>query len=185
LVVVVGGCALAVIRRADATLPRRRIEFPRASVSQSALLVAALLAACAALVLSRIPLSAVNAIGYSQLWMTSVGTPAAPAVHIGVRSGEAHATTYRLVLISGSGRPRAVYTHLTLRPGAHAAETVRLLNLSALQTIVTAELYRLGNPHVYRYVTAVVASLVHPVVLPRAVEHHRATAKTHGARKGR
>jgi hypothetical protein len=185
MLVVVVACALAVMRRADATLPARQIQLPRASASQSTLLVAALVAACGALVLSRVPLSAVNAIGYSQLWMNSVGTPVAPAVHIGVRSAEAHTTTYRLVLISGSGRPRAVDTRLTLRPGGHAAETVRLLNLPGLQAIVTAELYKLGSPHVYRYVTAVVTSLAHRVAVPRAVKHLRARSTTPGAKKGR
>jgi hypothetical protein len=164
VVVVLAACGLAVVRRADANLPSRHVRLPRPSGSQAALLVVALVAASASLAWSRVPLPAPNAIGYSQLWMQSVGTPAAPAVRIGLRSGQTHEAAFRLVLIGGSGRPRPVYTRLTLRPGQQTSATVHLLNLPAVNTIVTAELYKLGDPHLYRYVTAVVTSAVTPVV---------------------
>jgi len=130
----------------------------RMSPLQALMLLVALLLAAAALVASRIPLAAPNAIGYTQLWMFSTGTPAAPSVKIGVKSAEQHPLAYRLVVSTGSGAPIVVEADMRLRPGKGTVFNIPLFNVPRPESLVIVRLYRLGKHGVYRQVTALVPS---------------------------
>ena len=168
IAVVLSGCGVAVARRGLGTFEPRPRTFRRIRPADALLVGVAASAAIAALVVSRIPLPARNAVGYTQLSMLSSGTPSSPAVRIDVRSGEQHVTTYRLLLASGSGSPTVVDSRLTLRPGGGTEITVPLVPLSSgAPALVIAQLYRLGGSAPYRRVTA----LIQPPPVGRTTSH--------------
>lgn len=182
VVVVLGGCAVAAGRREglwsgarggsnapprphdgaaahragelDGRLPV--IHWPRLRARDLLLLALAGLIAAAALVFSRTPLPAPNAIGYAQLWMLPSGTPRSPAVHIGVISDQQRPTTYRLELSLGSAAPLVVAQRISLKPGAQMQLSVPLDGLTQPQSLVVARLYVQGSRSPYRQVTALV-----------------------------
>jgi Protein of unknown function (DUF1616) len=91
---------------------------------------------------ARMPLSATSAQGYTALWLAPRGTD---FVRVGVKSGELHARTYRLVVRADAGV--ALDRRLTeLPPGGSFTATVRLNKLRARS--VVARLYVNGS--VYR-----------------------------------
>jgi Protein of unknown function (DUF1616) len=156
--VVLAATIVAAVRRVpgSAPSPRRPPTPPR--LRDAVLLLIGLLSASAALVVSRIPLPAHNAVGYTELWMLPHGTPQAPAVRIGVLSAEQHQTTYLLVLQAGPGRAAIVDPQLTLRPGGASEFEVPLTAApGGVPALVTARLYEAGSAAVYRHVTAVIA----------------------------
>jgi hypothetical protein len=109
--------------------------------------------------LSRIPVAATNAQGYTQLWMSSSGTSSAPAVRVGIQSSEQRVTTYRLIVRGNGGEPLFVKPQITLAPGATTTITAPVRGLKRGRTLVTAELSNSDLTNVYRRVTApVVAS---------------------------
>lgn len=140
------------------------------------LAVAALLAS-GALILATTPLAAPNAIGYTQLWMFSTGTPSAPQVSLGLRCDEQHPTSYRVVVSTGSGAPTVVAGNLRLRPGSGRVYNVPLTNVPGPESLVTVRLYRVGRSAVYRQVTALI-----PSTLPARTTHHPSSG---GAASGR
>ena len=156
VIVVLGAAGLAVKRRVHGDAPPRR-HFPHIRARDAILLGAGIVSACGALILSRVPLGARNAVGYTTLWMLPNGTPRAPAVRIGVISAQQHQAAYRLILRSSTGAPAVVATHLVLRPGSQTEFEVPLRpSSSALPTVMTAELYLAGSTTAYRHVTAVI-----------------------------
>jgi hypothetical protein len=185
VVVVVAGCAVAAVRRqrivagSQTAQPRRRRL--RVRITDVVLIVAAALAVSAALGLSRTPLPAKNAIGYTQLWMLQTGTPQSPAVRIGITSAEQHPTTYTLTLGSGTGSPTAIETGLRLRPGASSEVSVPITTVAPhARTLIVAQLFRSGVPGVYRQVTAVIAPPPSQTASPQgqaASAHRRATRR--------
>jgi hypothetical protein len=178
LVVVLAGCAVATRRRdpraASVRAPRRKL---RLRSTEMILLVFALLTAGSALALSRVPVGARYANGYTQMWMLQAGSAAVPTVQIGVRSEEKQVTTYRVVVTTGAHAPKVVEPSLTLEPGGSRVLYVPLSNLSGQQTVVTAKLYKAGDAAVYRHVTALVSPPVVAPVVPGsskpARSHHR------------
>jgi hypothetical protein len=157
LLVVLGACAVAGIRRGGRSLRAERTWRLCIRSTDALWLVLALVGICGALALSRWPLPGKNASGYAQMWMLSNGTPAAPSVQIGVASNAQHPATYRIALVTGSGKPSVVEPSLTLAPGQQTAITVPLTGIRGPQTIVTAELFKDGLPGVYRRVSALIS----------------------------
>jgi hypothetical protein len=158
VVVVIAGAGVAIVRRVGSRRPPRRATRLRLRARDVILLLFAALAMGGALALSRTPLPAHKAIGYTSLWMLQSGTAYAPAVRIGVRSAELHPTTYRLTLTTGSGPPAVVDPALTLAPGEASTVNVPLiLATPSNRTLVTAQLYRAGSPDVYRHVSTLVS----------------------------
>jgi hypothetical protein len=167
LVVVIGAaCAVAVSRRGQVSSRARRLGWNRPRPHEVILLVFAALAVTTALLVSRAPLGAPNAYGYTQFWMVQNGSQIHPAVRIGVQSGEKVPVTYRVVLSTGARKGSTVTQNLTLEPGSASQITVPLRHLSLAQNIVTARLYVRNNPSVYRTVTAVVQAPVSPLFGP-------------------
>jgi Protein of unknown function (DUF1616) len=186
VIVVLGSCGIAVARRRAATAARSRSfatgTWFRPRPRDLLLVLVAALIAGSALLLSRTPLRAPNAIGYTSLWMLRAGTPAAPLLRIGVTSAEQHPTTYRLLLTTGTGSPSVVASGLTLRPGSATDVTVPLAPVATgAPAIVTAHLYRAGRTDVYREVTAVIPPAASPPIIgpPSGHQpHNRASANT-------
>ena len=118
------------------------------------LLVAGLIAA-AALTISRLPLKASNARGFTQMWMLPSGTPQAPVLRIGVTSAEKTEATYRLELVGSSGRASVINPQIRLAPGARYTVSVRLSGTRSKQSVVKAKLYKADSNAVYRRVSAV------------------------------
>lgn len=123
--------------------------------SDVVLLIIAGVIAAGALTISRLPLKASNALGFTQMWMVSSGAPQAPVLHIGVTSAEKADATYRLVLVGPSGRARVINPQLRLSPGGSYTVDVKLSGTRSKQTIVKAKLYKADSNAVYRRVSAV------------------------------
>jgi Protein of unknown function (DUF1616) len=114
--VVLGACRGAALRRpkrADAPIAW---ALPRANRAQVALLAAGALAIAAAVILAFMPLSATNAIGYTEIWIQPLEASEGPGVRIGVGSGERDDSSYRLLVEFGDGEGEAT-RRLTLTPG--------------------------------------------------------------------
>ena len=161
LAVTLGACAVAAIRRGD-TSPRLRIALPRVRATEILLLVLAAVAVSAGVAISRTPLPAKEAIGYTQLWMLPTGP--GNEVTIGVRSAEQRTYAYRVELVTPDDR-RVVRSRIVLAPGERYEQRVQLpgrMSLSgrfATRQIVTVLLYRLDRPTTYyRRVTARLSS---------------------------
>jgi hypothetical protein len=179
VLVVVAAVATAFVRRGPAVAPPRRRRLMRFRPYEVILLLFAIVVASAALVLSRVPLPARNAIGFTQLSALSVGTPQAPVLHIAVASAEQHVTSYRLLLVNGSGRPTIVVPKLTLRPGGRYTVTAVLPpSTTGVPEIVTVRLYRVGVAVPYRHVTA----LIPPA--PGSAANSGASGSTHSGASG-
>ena len=121
-----------------AALPRRSRRQPRGGVAATAagrrpgfldppastpprpsLLAAGALLVVAAVVLAFAPLSATNAIGYTEIWIQPRAASEGPGVRVGVGSGERDDSSYRLVVEFGDGEGEAT-RQLTLAPGGEA-----------------------------------------------------------------
>jgi hypothetical protein len=172
VLVVVASSAVALRRSSRQRSQPRRTRRPAPRLSELLLLLLAVLLAGSAFTLSRIPLGAANAVGYTQLWMFQSGGARTPAVRIGVQSAERAPTTYTLVLRAGSSTPLIVATNFVLRPGAQTGFVAPLrLPPSTAPALITAELFRSDSPTVYRHVTALI---VPP--RPRSAVHRRKRA---------
>jgi uncharacterized membrane protein len=157
LVVVLGASGLAIARRVSGDAPTRR-RLHRVRPRDAILLIVGIGTVCGGLVLSRIPLSAPNALGYTTLWMLSNGTPQAPAVEVGVISAEKRQSAYRLVLRTSFGSSAVVASNLVLKPGGKTEFEVPLTKpASGLPSLITADLYQTGSASVYRHVTALIS----------------------------
>jgi uncharacterized membrane protein len=158
VIVVVVPSAVALRRRDPATARRRWQLAVRLRARDVVLLVIAVVLAGGALALSRTPLKARNAIGYTQFWMIAGGTPRAPSVQIGVLNAQQHPTTYKVTLATGAGAPTVIDPALTLTPGTSREVTIPLApSAPRVRTPVTARLYRTGSAAVYRQVTALIS----------------------------
>ena len=153
-----GGCAMAVIRRrgkpAGLTVAR-----PQMRSSELVLLVLAGVAVSAGVAISRTPLPAKAALGYTQLWMLPAESGPGEELTIGVRSSEQRTLAYRVELLVGGNR-RVIRSPLVLTPGKQFVQRVGLRDAVELSRrsrrtgIVTVLLYRLDRPdRPYRRVT--------------------------------
>ncbi len=156
LVVILAATAVAMARRRGGEpSPPDRLRL-RLRLSDIGLLLVAALIVASALTLSRLPLKASSALGYTQMWMLPSGTQLAPAVRIGVTSAEKGDTTYRLVFKGPSGHPTVINADLRLAPGGSYEVTVPITGTRTKQSIVKAKLYKSGGNAVYRRVSALI-----------------------------
>jgi hypothetical protein len=114
--VVLGTCRGAALRRPRRMAPPIAWALPRANRAQAGLLAGGILLAVAAVGLAFVPLSATNAIGYTEIWIQPLEASADPGVRIGIGSGERDDSSYRLVVEFGDGEGEAT-RQLTLAPG--------------------------------------------------------------------
>jgi Protein of unknown function (DUF1616) len=114
--VVLGACRGAALRRPKQAGPPIALSLPRANRAQVGLLAGGALLALAAVILAFVPLSATNAIGYTEIWIQPLEVSEGPGVRIGVGSGERDDSSYRLVVEFGDGEGEAT-RQLTLAPG--------------------------------------------------------------------
>jgi uncharacterized membrane protein len=132
--------------------PQTRHARLRLRPADAALLFAAALIAAGAVAFARTPLSAKNAQGYTALWMQPASMALAPAVRVGIESGELKRVPYRLELRVGSS---VLFRRLiTLEPGERWEQVVRVRPIQvATDSAIQARLYRVDEgPGVYRLV---------------------------------
>jgi uncharacterized membrane protein len=155
LLVILNGCRLAALRR-PAAAGGSATSWPRPLIGrpQALLLGGGGLAALAALVLAMAPLPANNALGYTELWIsTKRDSIAAPVVRVGVRSQEKRKVSYFLRVAFGGGEP--VVRLFDLEPGEQQTFRVAAPPGSP-QTPVVASLFRQAKPtKIYRRVVLV------------------------------
>ncbi len=154
-VVVLGGAETARRRRIAPGLviwPGGRFRGFRSSPANLAVFALAAAMALAAFVVSRIPLAAPNAIGYTELWMLPTKTTE-PGLSIGVESQEQHDASYRLVVQLGTGATVA-RERFVLHSGQEHVLRLSLRGVPlASAGLATATLYRDGAATPYRQVT--------------------------------
>jgi Protein of unknown function (DUF1616) len=155
LVVILAATAVAMLRRRGAEAPPPSPVRLRLRPSDVGLLLVAALIVASALTLSRLPLKASSALGYTQMWMLPSGTQLAPAVRIGVTSAEKTDTTYRLEVVGPSGHATVIDPQLRLAPGGTYTVSVELSGTRSRQSVVEANLYKADSNAVYRRVSAV------------------------------
>lgn len=142
------GAALRRPRRAGAPVAW---SLPRANAAQAALLAGGALLAVAAVVLAFVPLSATNAVGYTEMSIQPLETGTGPGVRIGVGSGERDDSSYRLVVEFGDGEGEAT-RQLELAPGQKQVLELQPPDNSPAATAgavpipVTATLYKEDSP---------------------------------------
>jgi uncharacterized membrane protein len=149
--VVLGACRGAALRRPKRAGPPISLDLPRVNRAQAGLLAAAALAIVAAVVLAFVPLSATNAIGYTEIWIQPLAANEGPGVRIGVGSGERDGSSYRLVVEFGNGEGEASQ-QLTLAPGQKQVlelqppDNLPAATSGAASMPVTATLFKEDSP---------------------------------------
>lgn len=125
IVVVLGSCRAAAVRRPAASGQPLLVPRPRPSWTDGLLLGGGAVAAVAALVLAMTPVGAKNAVGYTELWLSPTSTATAAGVNVGVASQEQEPVAYRLrVRLANQTRP--VVRDFALAPGER-----RLLHIAS------------------------------------------------------
>jgi hypothetical protein len=153
VLIVIGACRAAAIRRPPPRGSGPAMPRPRLNAAQAGVLGLAALAAATALVLAFIPVDAKHAIGYTELWITPSGGGAA---RVGVRSNEHERGDYRLVVQFGSDASPTV-RRFTLEPGE--SHFLRVASGSAAAQPVSAALFLSGHGgRAYRRVSTVIPS---------------------------
>lgn len=114
--VVLGAGRGAALRRPRKARAPIAWSLPRASGAQAGLVAAGALLIAAAVILAFVPLSATNAIGYTEIWIQPLAASEGPGVRVGVGSGERDDSRYRLVVEFGDGEGEAT-RQLSLAPG--------------------------------------------------------------------
>jgi uncharacterized membrane protein len=164
VLVVLGGCALASLRRPSPASDRLRVFRPQVRGVDRRLLVGAALAAAGgaaavgmAVAVSWTPLPAKEAVGYTQLWMLPSGDVMQTRMQIGVVSQEQHPVAYRLkVQVGRRGAPASsrLGSRLVLEPGQRRVFQLKVRRRPSGAIPVTARLFQGDDPEVaYRRVT--------------------------------
>jgi hypothetical protein len=149
--VVLGACRAAALRRPKRAGAPIAWAPARVNRAQAALLAAGALLALAAVVLAFVPLSATNAIGYTEIWIQPLEASEGPGVRIGVGSGERDDSSYRLVVEFGAGEGEASQ-QLTLEPGQKQVlelqppDNLPAATSGAASILVTATLFKEDSP---------------------------------------
>jgi uncharacterized membrane protein len=154
MLIVLGGCGVAALRRSPSAESRPRDRLPRVRRVDAALLLGACAAVAGTFTLSYTPLPARHVVGYTELWMLPAGTAGTPAVRVGVVSAELHPLAYRLELRLGSRRA-IMSLRFALKPGQAYEKLVPVASpATGASTEITALLYRNDRATaVYRRVT--------------------------------
>ena len=153
VLVVVAACRAAALRRPRPRSQTLAWQLPRPGRSEAALLGVGALSVVVATVLIFVPLSATNAIGYTELWIEP--RTSGSEVLIGVGNGEREAAHYTLELrASGRDKPFAV-RQLNLDRGEQGELTVPVSPAAGGRDVkVAVTLFRRGVIEPYRRVTA-------------------------------
>ncbi len=138
----------SLVRRGEQGGVPMELKLPRPRVSSIIIVLLAGIIAVGAFVASRFPLSARNAIGYTQLWILPA-SGSQHAVVIGVVCDQLHTTGYRLDVRQGK---HTSSLQISLRPGRRRELTMPVLATTTTRGYVTATLYRDGQLHPYRQV---------------------------------
>jgi hypothetical protein len=154
VLVVVNGCRVAALRRPPAPEGTTTWPRPRPSRPQALLLAGGGVAALAALILAMTPLPADNALGYTELWISTKDNGAGETVaQIGVRSQEQRRVSYFLRVSFGGGKPTIRLFELS--PGESDTAFVQGPPTDGALPVV-ASLFRQERPtKIYRRVVAV------------------------------
>ncbi len=157
VLVVIGACRAAALARPRATATG--IAWPRLSPSRTGagLLAGGALAALAASVLAFVPLSADNAIGYTEMWIKPFDSESRAGVKIGVGNREQNDAEYRLRVHVGEGDGEETATYpIALEPGQTQVQVVPIVTPSSGEpTPVVAVLVMADSPtRAYRRVSA-------------------------------
>ncbi len=154
LLVILNGCRFAALRRPPAPEGATTWPRPRSTRPQMFLFGGGSLAALAALVLAMTPLPADNALGYTELWISTEDNGAAGTVaRIGVRSQEQREVSYFLRVTFGGGKPTVRLFDLS--PGESDTAFVQGPPTDGALPVV-ATLFRQERPaKIYRRVVAV------------------------------
>lgn len=143
VLVVVGSCRAAALRRGAPTRRRSAIAMPKVRPAGTILSVGAVAMAAAALILAQTTVHANRAIGYSELWMVPADQSSSVA-QIGVTSEQQHALSYRLEVRFGD-RPAPIIRSFSLAPGE--SRTVRLAHPPSTEpTRIKAKLFTQRDP---------------------------------------
>jgi hypothetical protein len=150
LLIVLGGCRVAALRREPAPARQPAISIPKVTPTAAILSAGCVAMAAAALILAQTTLHADRAFGYTELWM-SPPDQSGRVARIGVTSEQQHPTNYRLEVQFGD-LPQPVVSTFTLAPGE--SRTLSLKRGPSPQMVpVKATLFKRGHPHtVYRRV---------------------------------
>jgi len=156
VLIVLAACRGAALRRPRPTTTR--LTLPRFSPRRTelGLLAAGALAVLAALVLAFVPLSAKNAIGYTEMWIKPLSSKSRSGVKIGVGNREQTDAEYRLrVHIGPKGEETRTY-RVALEPGQTQVQVVPIATPSSGRpTPVVAVLAMASSPtRPYRRVSA-------------------------------
>lgn len=151
LALVVLACSWAAAARRPHPGLRPHPSLPRIPWPQVVLYGAGAVAAVAAVSLAFVVLPAKNAIGHTELWVTTAENGPKSVVQIGVRSQEQHDSSYFVRVLVGD-RQKPVVRLFDLAPGE--ARTIRIrVPASARPQPTTASLFRQSDPErVYRRV---------------------------------
>ena len=154
--VVLGCCRGAALRRPKRAPAPVSWALPRPNATQAGLLAAGGLAVVAAVALAFTPLSATNAIGFTELWIQPLA--AENGVRIGIGSGERDDSSYRLLVEFGDAK--TVTRQLQLEPGQREVLALggdKVAAAAGAEAIpVTAFLYKEDSPdpdHPFRQVS--------------------------------
>jgi uncharacterized membrane protein len=156
VLVVLGACRGAALRRPKAT--GTGLAIPRFSPRRTelGLLAAGALAVLAALILAFVPLSAKNAVGYTEMWIKPFSNDSRAGVKIGVGNREQAGAEYRLRVHIGREGEETLTYRLALEPGQTQVRVIRTATRSAgPPTPVVAVLVMADSPtKPYRRVSA-------------------------------
>ena len=144
-------CRLAAVRRPAPERIRRRPLPRRPPLPQLALYGVALAIAAAAIGLAFVPLPASNAIGHTELWISTATGEDGSVVTVGVKSQEQEETSYFVRVRGERGGPPAVRL-FDLAPGQE--RTIRIpVQTPAVPMKAIATLFRQSDPErIYRRV---------------------------------
>ncbi len=158
--VVLGACRAAALTRPAREAPK--LDRPRFSPSRSeaGLLAAGVVAGIVAMVVAFLPMSAGNAVGYSEMWIQPLDTRRAAGVEIGVGNRTHGRSNYELRVRFGGRTPTTV-REFALDPGED--ELLRLFSAAPMPgrpLPVAATLFRQSKPdRPYRRVSAWIAPI--------------------------
>ena len=162
LLVIVNGCRVAALRRPPAPQGTTAWPNPRLGLTEGVLLGGGLAIAAAAVVLALTPLPAKNALGYTELWIsTARPDPGVAVTRIGVRSEEKREISYFVRVRFGTEKP--LVRLLGMQPGESRIIRLETPAPPSRPVKVTAAVFRQSQPsNVYRRVVAVVPAAEAP-----------------------